>query len=142
MNLENLYDMVDKENIKLYDRYIDNAYGAFIHINDINAIIMNFKEIDSTAIEKATLAEELGHYYMDATYPFSCTDKTLIAKQEYRAKKWQFKALVSAKELSILAKKGYRYISEFAEELSVPEEIVERAYTYYKENNLIDIDKT
>lgn len=59
MNLENLYDMVDKENIKLYDRYIDNTYGAFIHINDINAIVMNYKEIDSTAIEKATLAEEL-----------------------------------------------------------------------------------
>lgn len=59
MNLENLYDMVDKENIKLYDSYIDNAYGAFIHINDINAIVMNYKEIDITAIEKTTLAEEL-----------------------------------------------------------------------------------
>ena len=49
-------------------------------------------------------------------------------------------ALVSAKELSILAKKGYRYISEFAEELSVPEEIVERAYTYYKENGMLNTD--
>lgn len=77
---------------------------------------------------------------MDATYPLSCTDRTLISKQEYRAKKWQFKTLVSAKELSTLAKKGYRYISEFAEELGVTEEIVARAYTYYKENGMLNTD--
>ena len=49
--------------------------------------------------EKCTLAEELGHYYMDATYPASCTDKILIDKQEYRAKKWSYYVLIPFENL-------------------------------------------
>ena len=99
MNIENLYNIVDKENIKIYDYYIVNSYGAFINLENINAIAMNYKEIPDSLKEKETLAEELGHYYMDATYSISCTDTVLISKQEYRAKKWSYNVLIPFENL-------------------------------------------
>ena len=63
------------------------------------AIGMNYSIIETSSEEKTILAEELGHYYMDATYPASCTDKVLIDKQEYRAKKWSYYALIPFEKL-------------------------------------------
>ena len=36
---------------------------------------------------------------MDATYPVSTTDKILITKQEYRAKKWSYSILIPFEKL-------------------------------------------
>lgn len=36
---------------------------------------------------------------MDAIYPASCTNKALIDKQEYRAKKWSYNALIPFQNL-------------------------------------------
>lgn len=63
MNLENLYDLAEKENIKIYDWYIENTDGIFINIDKINAIALNYNELSTYIEEKQTLAEELGHYY-------------------------------------------------------------------------------
>lgn len=59
MNLEYLYDLAEKENIKIYDCYIENANGIFINIDKINAIALNYDEIGTYMEEKETLAEEL-----------------------------------------------------------------------------------
>lgn len=99
MTLNNLYDIAEKENIKIYDWYIENAYGCFINIDKINAIGINYHDLDNSYEEKQVLAEELGHYYMDATYPISCTDKTLISKQEYKAKKYSKMLLIPYENL-------------------------------------------
>lgn len=101
MNLNNLYDLAEKEQIKIYDYYIENAYGCFINIDKINAIALNYTNIDNSYIEKEVLAEELGHYYQDATYSINCTDKTFIDKQEYRAKKWSYYALIPFEKLKL-----------------------------------------
>lgn len=108
MNLNNLYDIAEKENIKIYNWHIENSYGAFINIDKINAIALNYDEFGNTYIEKETLAEELGHYYMDATYPISCTDKVLISKQEYRAKKFSYNILIPYENLKLAIKKRNR----------------------------------
>lgn len=60
MNLNNLYDLAEKEHIKIYDYYIEDAYGCFINIDKINAIALNYTNIDNSYIEKETLSEELG----------------------------------------------------------------------------------
>ena len=99
MNLNNLYDLAEKEHIKIYDYYIEDAYGCFINIDKINAIALNYTNIDNSYIEKETLSEELGHYYQDATYSINCTDKILINKQEYRAKKWSYFVLIPFEKL-------------------------------------------
>jgi len=113
MNLNNLYDLAEKEKIKVYDWYIENAYGCFINIDKINAIGLNYKNIDNSYIEKETLAEELGHYYQNATYPINCTDTTLISKQEYRAKKYARMVLIPYEnfKLAILKRSWYSLCS-------------------------------
>lgn len=63
MKLENLYDLAEKENIKIYDWYIENTDGIFINIDKINAIALNYNGLGTYIEEKQTLAEELGHYY-------------------------------------------------------------------------------
>lgn len=94
MNLENLYSLAEKENIKIYDWQIEETFGIYLNYNNINAIALNYDELGTYINEKCTLAEELGHYYMDATYPASTTDKILKQKQEYRARKWSYYALI------------------------------------------------
>ena len=134
MELNTLYDIAEKENIKIYNYNIDSVNGAFINYEGINAIAMNYKNIDTEAKEKSILAEELGHYYYDATYSPLCTDTFLISKQEYRAKKWAMKTLIPLKKL---IEKNSGYIYEIADEFGVTEDLITFAYQYYMENNYI-----
>lgn len=108
MNLNGLYDISEKEKIKVYDWHIEDAYGIFINIDKINAIALNYDELGTSIKEKETLAEELGHYYMDATYPLHCNDTVLMAKQEYRAKKWSYNVLIPFEDLKLAIKKRNR----------------------------------
>lgn len=98
-NLDTLYTLTEKENIKVRNWYLDDCKGLFLHIDNKNAIAINHKIIESYNDEKQVLAEELGHYYMDATYLASCEDKVLIEKQEYRAKKWAYNVLIPYENL-------------------------------------------
>lgn len=59
MNLNYLYDVINNEKIQLYDKYIDNCKGAFIKIFNINAIVLNSKNIENTKDKKCVLAEEM-----------------------------------------------------------------------------------
>ena len=59
MNLENLYNLVEKEKIKIYDWHIENTNGAFINIDKLNIIALNYDELGTYIDEKETLAEEL-----------------------------------------------------------------------------------
>lgn len=99
MELNSLYNIAEKENIKIYDWQIEDVDGMYLNYHNINAIALNYDRLGTYIEEKCTLAEELGHYYMDATYPASSTDKILIDKQEYRAKKWSYYVLIPFENL-------------------------------------------
>ena len=99
MELNSLYNIAEKENIKIYDWQIEDVDGMYLNYSNINAIALNYDRLGTYIDEKCTLAEELGHYYMDATYPASSTDKILIDKQEYRAKKWSYCVLIPFENL-------------------------------------------
>lgn len=99
MELNSLYDIAEKENIKIYDWQIEDVDGMYLNYHNINAIALNYNRLSTYIDEKCTLAEELGHYYMDATYPASCTNEILIDKQEYRAKKWSYCVLIPFENL-------------------------------------------
>lgn len=99
MELNSLYNIAEKENIKIYDWQIEDVDGMYLNYQNINAIALNYDRLGTYIDEKCTLAEELGHYYMDATYPANTNDKVLIAKQEYRAKKWSYYALIPFENL-------------------------------------------
>ena len=134
MELIELEKMAERENIKIYNYNIDNADGIFININNINAIVLNHKRIDTSTKEKCVLAEELGHYYYDAVYSPLCSDTTFINKQEYRAKKWAIKTLIPPAKIK---NRTSNYIYEVADELGVTEDMLVSAYNYYSENNYI-----
>lgn len=92
MNLNKLYDIAENENIKIYDYCIDeDINGIFLNYDKLNAIALN---CDNSLQEKCVLSEELGHYYMDATYNYANVDKITYDKQEYRAKKWSYYVLI------------------------------------------------
>lgn len=92
MKLDKLYDIAENENIKIYDYCIDeDINGIFLNYDKLNAIALN---CDNSLQEKCVLSEELGHYYMDATYNYATVDKITYDKQEYRAKKWSYYVLV------------------------------------------------
>ena len=101
MELNSLYNIAEKENIKIYDWQIEDVDGMYLNYQNINAIALNYDRFGTYIDEKCTLAEELGHYYMDATYPASTTDKILIEKQENRAKKWSYYALIPFEKLKL-----------------------------------------
>ena len=63
------------------------------------------KTIGTQAEKSCVLSEELGHYYMDATYSPYCKNLQLISKQEYRAKKWSYYALIPYEKLKAAIKK-------------------------------------
>ena len=105
MTLNSLYDIAEKENIKIYNWYIEDVQGMYMNYQGINGIALNYNNLGTYIDEKCVLAEELGHYYMDATYPALTNDKILIEKQEYRAKKWSYYVLIPFENLKLAIKK-------------------------------------
>lgn len=132
MELNKLYDIAEKENIDIIDFKMRNK--AIIGcLNNSYLIGVNYSIIDNSNEEKTILAEELGHYYCNAFYNFSCPNEE-INKREFRATKWAFKTLVPYSKLEELGNKGYKYYYEFAEALGVTEDLVNKAYSYYIAN--------
>lgn len=98
MNLEYIEDLIEKENIYLINTYLEDAKGAYANNGKIKAILYNDCNIENSIEKKLVFSEELGHYYMNATYKFD-SDLQLISKQEYRAKKWSYNVLIPFEKL-------------------------------------------
>ena len=59
MTLDKLYDLTEKENIKVYDWHIEDCDGIYLNYDKINAIALNYDELGTYVEEKCTLAHEL-----------------------------------------------------------------------------------
>ena len=59
MKLNSLYDIAEKENIKIYDWQIEDVDGMYLNYQNINAIALNYDKLGTYIDEKCTLAEEL-----------------------------------------------------------------------------------
>ena len=100
MNLEKLYELAEKEHIKIYNYYFDeDINGMYLNYDKLNAIALNYKNIENTIEEKCILSEELSHYYTDAIYNYANVDTILYEKQEYRAKKYSYNMLIPFEKL-------------------------------------------
>ena len=133
MELKKLYSIAEKENIDIIDFRMENK--AIIGcINNNYTIGLNYSLIDNSNEEKTILADDLGHYYCNALYNSNYSNEE-ISKKEFRATKWAFKTLVPYKKLLQLYEEGCKYKYEFAEELGVTEDMIEKAYNYYLGGN-------
>ena len=74
----------------------------------------------------------MGHYFTSSLYDSNSSLET-IGRKEFKPRKWAFKVLAPYKKLKELYEEGCRYTCEFAVELGVTEDLIERAYNYYKE---------
>ena len=134
MKLEKLYDMAERENIDIINFKMKNK--AIIGcIGNNYSIGLNYSIIKDSSEEKTILAEELGHYYTNTFYNSNYSDVE-ISKREFRATKWAFKTLVPYSKLLELREEGCKYNYEFAEELGVTEDLINKAYDYYKNNEM------
>ncbi len=138
MNLNKLYEIAEKEKIKIYDWHFEDIDGIYLNYDKINAIALNYDEFGTYIDEKCTLAEELGHYFMDASYSLYADSQT-IERQEYRAKKWQFLTLAPPPIIQSMVAEGYSFF-EIAEKLEITEDVLLNAYNYYIENNILEIN--
>jgi len=59
MELTSLYNIAEKENIKIYDWQIEDVNGMYMNYNNINTIALNYNRLGTCIDEKCTLAEEL-----------------------------------------------------------------------------------
>lgn len=86
--------------------------------------------------EKCTLAEELGHYYYDATYSLY-SDSNSISKQEYKAKKYSYNILIPLEKLKEAILKGITEIYQLADYFEVTYKFMKNALDYYKSKSLL-----
>lgn len=59
MELNSLYNIAEKESIKIYDWQIEDVDGMYLNYRNINAIALNYDRFGTYIDEKCTLAEEL-----------------------------------------------------------------------------------
>lgn len=133
MNLNYLYSITEKEKIKVYNWHIEDADGAYINIDKINAIALNYDNIGTYIEEKCVLSEELGHYYYDATYSLYCQDLQVISKQERKAKKWAYNVLVPYEDLRRAVLSGKTSILPLAEYFDVTTQFMSNCIAFYLE---------
>lgn len=115
--LESLYDVSSKENINVFNYKWKNKKARIIKKDNLYYIGLDYSKIDSNKEEKEIMAEELGHYYCNATYPVSASE-TLIRKCELRALKWAYSILIPYNKLKEKIKEGLN-VYELAEEFDV-----------------------
>ena len=138
MELRKLYEIADRENITVHNWHIEDVNGIYLNYDKINAIALNYDRFGTYIEEKCTLAEELGHFYMDADYHPLYSDNNYKSKQEYRAKKWSYNVLVNIEELKKAIKSGITYITELAEYFEVTVQYMKDCIEYYQSKGLLD----
>lgn len=132
MELEDLEDMIYDENINLIDSYLEETSGAYVHYNDIDIIMYDPSKIQTSSKMKEVFAEELGHYFCDATYRFN-SDPAFINKQEYCAKKWSFFKLIPYNKLKSAIYNGANTLYSLADCFDVTCEYMHNAVIFYTE---------
>ena len=127
-NLEKLEQDAHDSNVHVYNYYLgeDNFHGIYIDGNIALNTCLN------TTTEKAcVLAEELGHH---ETSSGNILDQSSTAnrKQEYKARIWAYREMISPDDLFSAFQYGCRNRYEIAEYIGVTEEFLEDALNYFK----------
>lgn len=134
MKLDYIEDLICKENINLIkNKNLENTKGAFARYGNTKIILYN---TETDLEKKCILAEELNHYYYDATYKYN-SNKILVDKAEYKAKKYTYKLLVPIEKLKENIKTGLTSIEDLADFFEVSYEFMFNCLNYYKNLCLI-----
>ena len=131
-SLEKLYDIVDKENISIFENDWSSTLARIFEIDENYVIALAKRNIENSLQEKEILAEELGHYYCNALYYLNDTS-TQKSKCEYRAKKWAYSILVPLQTLKQRLSDGINNIYDLAEYFNLEPTYMKECLNFYKE---------
>jgi hypothetical protein len=92
-----------------------------------------------TSEKLCVLAEEMGHAKTTVGDILDQSDDVRNAKQEYKARCWAYRKVVSPEDICRAAKSGCHEIYEIAEALDLPEEFLQECIAYYKETAVIEL---
>ncbi len=135
-NLDNLYNLTEKENIKVKKKDFEEfqANGLCLYNTKKCNIYLN-KDIETETEEKCVLAEEIGHYKTGIDFNLLSTDKEYdkITRSinEFRAKKWAVNELIPFEQFRQFLDTNYTKF-EIANEIGVTEELLEIACFIYE----------
>ena len=135
MELVDLESIANREKIDISNYKMNKTKARIINYDGCH-IFMDYSKIKTYTEEKCLLAEELGHYYYDGYYTLNST-KEEIERQEYKALKWKSLACVPLNSILSCFKNGICNLWDIAEKLAVEPIMVEFAYSYYKNNELL-----
>ena len=90
MKTSDLYQKLKKENIHYIKHELLFTRGAIVHYQNITAIVIDDKQVQTSVSENTVLIQELGHYLANAYYDTN-TPYELIRKLEHKAdiKAWE-----------------------------------------------------
>ncbi len=127
-NLECLENEAYEEGIDIVHYNFDSDQIKGLYMDGV--IALNQK-LETTREKTCILAEELGHH---ETSFGNILDQTVTAnrKQEYKARIWAYKKIISPEDLFSAFKAGCRNRYEISEHIGVTEEFLEEALTYFK----------
>ena len=129
--LEKLYDISYNENINIFNYKWKDKKARIINKDNAYYIGIDYAKIDTNKEEKEIMAEELGHYYCNALYPFTASQE-LIKKCEWRALKWAYSILVPYNKLKEKISEGLN-VYELAEEFDVDVKYMINCIDFYIE---------
>ena len=129
-----LYEIAEKKNIKIDAFHLKNTVSLSLIDEDNDCFIALNK--DNTENELEHLAHEIGHCITGSFYNrFAAYD--IRTKHEWRADKWAIKKLIPADELKYALSHGITEVWELAEYFNVSEDLIRKAYEYYKNNKFL-----
>lgn len=124
----------------MYEALLNEAYDEGLNVKEkplkynngrIKGNRIAIRNTIETEKKKAcVLAEELGHYHMNAGCILDQT-KTANRKQELLARKWAYEKVLPEEMINEAAARGYTTLWDLAEYLDVDEEFLKEALIYY-----------
>jgi hypothetical protein len=113
----------------------ETVRGLYFETSETEPVISLSSYLKTQSEICSIVAEELGHYHTSCgdLLTDKKTDKTIIAKQENKAKRWAVKHLVPLERLVKAFESGSKNFYEMAEFLEITEEFLIEAFRKYNE---------
>lgn len=109
--------------------------GLYFNSSETEPVISLSSRLKTESEISCIVAEELGHHYTSCgdLLTDKKVDKTIIAQQENKAKRWAIKHLVPLKHIIKAFESGVKNLYEMAEFLEITEEFLIEALKKYNE---------
>lgn len=136
--LDKLYSFAEKNgyNVVNYDLSFLEQEGMIFKINGKKSVLLDYKNIKTSAEEKVVLAHEIGHGETNALYGLNSNSQE-IKKCEYKATKWAVEELIPISEYLKALKNGFVEAWQLAEYFDVTEDFIRKAHYIYKKKGLV-----